>query len=700
MRTPFLAILRQFSISCWVFIFLIVGSINFLLPRNTLALTYSCTNTSGELDGTNPASVVAKLSINDTLILTRGKTCAGPLILRNKSGVTVKAADPNPNFYIDLPTIRAGLIPSSPTYAAVVISGNTGGNKIQHLKLLGAQQGLQFPTAGGLCTNQPYSDLHGVRVYTGSDGNIVEYLDISGFMSGITILSNGNTIRYNTIHDNTIMGRLDNTDPGNDFGAMGVDIGGNNNIVAYNEISNHSACSYDFVEDGSGVEIYNGNNNEIHHNRGFNNVTFSEVGRDPSGTADSNKYYYNLVVGEHYPSSPILANEQHYSFLTISSPTINNIFYSVTQTTAFNNTVYLKGYTQGFYCKQCNDIGSAPLLTFYNNIVAIDPAGYESIPTSGPGEPSRMGDFQGTTNNNLNQFYSHYHHNLFYCPTCPSLWVPTNIVAIPISAQSGNTTNPPNFGSINNTKPLASDFHLTVTSTAAINAGVITTAAGDLDNLPIPLPHGGIRATDMGAFEFLETNYITNGSFEATSSYNPINTNDFVIAGWSLSRSNPTPLDETYGHLYRNQDFNFGHGLNTAKIYIQQLYSSEPWRVYFHQDQLALPDPGVYAVNLWARTSSGNSPRTITIALERDGWNNRDANGNPDGNYSPVTSPATCTLTNTWNFSGAFSGTIGCPVLIYNRPANPGFQYIRLNIQLGGYTGDVFIDKVQLYKKS
>ena len=108
----------------------------------------------------------------------------------------------------------------------------------------------------------------------------------------------------NTLTDNNIMnvntpgsrcGTETETDCTDDSGAFGFLINGSDNEFSRNTVTGSTALSFDFGHDGSAFEIFNGNRNTIHHNVAVDNNVFSELGRGRSGTADGNKYSYNLI---------------------------------------------------------------------------------------------------------------------------------------------------------------------------------------------------------------------------------------------------------------------------------------------------------------------------------------------------------------------------------------------------------------------
>lgn len=108
----------------------------------------------------------------------------------------------------------------------------------------------------------------------------------------------GNTLTNNNIMNvktpGTNCGTSQAVNCSDDSGAFGVLINGNDNEVSGNTVSGSNALSYDYNRDGSAVEIYNGNRNNVHHNVAVDNNNFSEIGRS-TGTADGNIFRYNLV---------------------------------------------------------------------------------------------------------------------------------------------------------------------------------------------------------------------------------------------------------------------------------------------------------------------------------------------------------------------------------------------------------------------
>ena len=148
----------------------------------------------------------------------------------------------------------------------------------------------------------------------------------------------GNTLANNNIMNVKTLGSYCGTaqavNCSDDSGAFGMLINGNDNEISGNTISGSNGYSYDYNRDGSAVEIYNGNRNNIHHNLAVDNNNFSEIGRS-SGTADGNIFRYNLVRStcgaDCSESSGLIARGTGTSF----GPTNGTIFEF--------NTVYLNG---------------------------------------------------------------------------------------------------------------------------------------------------------------------------------------------------------------------------------------------------------------------------------------------------------------------------------------------------------------------
>ena len=294
------------------------------------------------------------------------------------------------------------------------------------------------------CQNNPKGHMIGVDLRAGASYDTIKNSSITGGYTGVFIRSGAhhNKIIENSFINNTMMSPLD-TAADNDAGAFGVLLWGDDNEIGKNLFSGQNACSYDYVRDGSAVEIYGGQRNLIHHNKASNSDSFSELGNSRSS---DNTYAYNL----------------YYSTLDRSIFLVtrgaSSGYGPVTNTKVLNNTVYLTGaQSQGFVCHAGCNTG---ILTLKNNIIR---AGLKS------------GYADGLFDNSNNIFYGG--------PAQFSLG-PGDVVADP------QFINPGTF-----------DFHLKSTSPAINKATTDTLALGiatDLDGNPVPV--NGV--VDIGVYEY------------------------------------------------------------------------------------------------------------------------------------------------------------------------------------------------------
>ena len=108
----------------------------------------------------------------------------------------------------------------------------------------------------------------------------MRYSQATGLTHGVKIASGAHhiTIVNNVFAGNNLMYTLDASNPSNDAGANGIVLEGDDNEIAYNQISGSDACSFDFGRDGSAIEVFGGQRNRVHHNTATNNATFTELG--------------------------------------------------------------------------------------------------------------------------------------------------------------------------------------------------------------------------------------------------------------------------------------------------------------------------------------------------------------------------------------------------------------------------------------
>jgi hypothetical protein len=203
----------------------------------------------------------------------------------------------------------------------------------------------------------------GFELATGAMNNTIRNAKATELSRGVYISQGAskNKIINNHFLNNTMMSRL-TVGGDDDSGAMGIDVQGDENEIAYNIIEGQIACSYDYTVDGSAIEIYGGQRNTIHHNTSRSNLAFTELGNPKSA---DNTFAYNIVTSS--LSESVFLNTRG-----------GGNFGPVLRTKAYNNTVFLTGdKSQGVICTTC----SAEVLTLKNNILI---AGWKSIYASAP----------------------------------------------------------------------------------------------------------------------------------------------------------------------------------------------------------------------------------------------------------------------------------------------------------------------------
>ncbi|MDQ3929330.1 MAG: carbohydrate binding domain-containing protein, partial [Chloroflexota bacterium] len=117
-------------------------------------------------------------------------------------------------------------------------------------------------------------------------------------------------------------------DHNSDGGGNGIVVKGDYNEVANNTVSNHYICSPFYGTDGSGIEVFGGKYNLIHHNFLRDNRTAVELGNKRSS---DNTVAYNLVT----------LSRRYGAFLSTKGP--KSTYGPVYRTNVLNNTAYLVG---------------------------------------------------------------------------------------------------------------------------------------------------------------------------------------------------------------------------------------------------------------------------------------------------------------------------------------------------------------------
>ncbi|MGH2350820.1 MAG: hypothetical protein ACRDI2_03750 [Chloroflexota bacterium] len=277
----------------------------------------------------------------DALLLKRGCAWPGPLSISWQGNATAP---------ILVSGYGAGELPviysATTDVDAVFVTGS-------YIVLDGLYARGVAPQRDGGCENVAVGQISGFRFAGSAAHNTLQRSRATDLTQGVKIerSSHHNTVVHNILAHNTMMAHL-TQGGGDDYGAFGANVHGDDNEIAYNEFTGHDACSYDFTRDGAAVEIYGGQRNTIHHNRASNNEAFTELG--DSRTAD-NTFAYNLVTSS-LPKS---------TFLVVRGA--SDWFGPTARTRAYNNTVYLAGRdANGVVC-----VGgcSRDVLTLKNNII-------------------------------------------------------------------------------------------------------------------------------------------------------------------------------------------------------------------------------------------------------------------------------------------------------------------------------------------
>jgi len=285
------------------------------------------------------------------------------------------------------------------------------------------------------------AQLSGVYIDTGADYNTVQYIEATLAGEGINVHGQHNKVLYNYIHDLTMVRNTDGGD--DDYGAVGIWLFNHYNEVAYNQIINCRAFSYDYGEDGGAVEFYRDvNGSYIHHNYSYNTKGFTEIG---GGTAYDNIIAYNMMVNSGRPLGLHLGGG--------FASDIRNLYFE-------NNTIV--DTTEEGFAAAILFLGATAtpdMLIMRNNIFYLE--NFDKLATS----------------------YSFTHeHNLYYLPNG------NNSFAL----GPGEVRGDPLFVDV-----YSGDYHL-LDESPAIDGGLDLGYAYDFEGNPVPA--GGIP--DMGIFEF------------------------------------------------------------------------------------------------------------------------------------------------------------------------------------------------------
>lgn len=142
---------------------------------------------------------------------------------------------------------------------------------------------------------------YGVYIYKGpGDGgshNVIKNCTISRVGVGINIDGGSDNTVTNCSIRNLRMIINTSYQMWDDFGAVGIVIGGSNNTITHNQIQECWSNSYDYTLDGGAIEMHGSvSNNKILYNTASDNIGFMEFGSTWGGQALNNLVGYNLLV--------------------------------------------------------------------------------------------------------------------------------------------------------------------------------------------------------------------------------------------------------------------------------------------------------------------------------------------------------------------------------------------------------------------
>ncbi|WP_081169457.1 T9SS type A sorting domain-containing protein [Niastella populi] len=171
-------------------------------------------------------------------------------------------------------------------------------NQCNHIVIDGFEMtDFTIPNDHSVAANVGY----GVYIYAGpgnnGSNNIVRNCKITKLGSGVCIDGGSfNTVTNCTIGDLRMILNTPDVE-WDDFGAMGIMVGGSDNTITHNQIHECYGTSYDYHIDGGAIEMYGSvSNNKILYNTASENIGFMEFGSGSGGQALNNLVGYNLLV--------------------------------------------------------------------------------------------------------------------------------------------------------------------------------------------------------------------------------------------------------------------------------------------------------------------------------------------------------------------------------------------------------------------
>ena len=153
--------------------------------------------------------------------------------------------------------------------------------------------GVQTDTAG----------FAGVNIMHGADHNVVRNCEVRHAGMSIEVYGRYNLVTHNYVHHPHMVVNTPGGD--DDYGADGITCWNSYNEVSWNRIDSCYAPSYDYGEDGGGLGIYGGENNEnvdscyYHHNVVVDCDGMTEIGSSGGYTVHGFVEAYNVYINTH-----------------------------------------------------------------------------------------------------------------------------------------------------------------------------------------------------------------------------------------------------------------------------------------------------------------------------------------------------------------------------------------------------------------
>lgn len=300
---------------------------------------------------------------------------------------------------------------------------------------------------------------YGVEIKATATNTTLSNLDISDVGYGINILGNNTKVLNSEIHDTKmIVATANNGD--DDYGSAAIVIASSNNEIAHNKLYNNISLSPDYGVDGAAVEFFTWdaitslNDISIHHNWMENNATVTELGSTNNGVMQNITFHQNVMINN--STLAILHTDQTWG------AQLSNIVYD-------HNSIYENKSEW-----QHSAVRGNPMLIWFSG---------SATPSTLLLKNNIIYSTQGTQVANLDTFT--HQNNIWYLPSLTTAF----------TLAAGELSLDPLFTAV-----ASKDFSLQSTS-PAINAGLNLGYSTDYANQPIPSG----AAYDIGAYEYLGT---------------------------------------------------------------------------------------------------------------------------------------------------------------------------------------------------